>query len=157
MRTWTLTLLISACAALCGCAADPPPEREPRQVPVRRTGEEVAAPAEGVLAPVDEWKAKLAELVPTPWKLDRIEQQIVAPEGWTRLSGSRGLLLVFSDGKEEQGLWVMGASFKGKTTPKVPAAKASAKDEEFALYVPNKDAKGWSHTPAVIAALGLKK
>lgn len=157
MRTLTQSLLLCAAAALCGCAADPPPKREPRKVPVRRTGEEVAAPAEGLLAPVDEWKARLAELVPTPWKLDRIEQQIVAPEGWTRLSGPRGLYLVFTDGKEEQGVWVMGATFKGKTTPKVPAAKPSAKDEEFALYVPPKDAKGWTHTPSVIAALGLKK
>lgn len=157
MRTLTLSLLLSAVAALCGCAADPPPRREPRQVPVRRTGEEVAAPAEGVLAPVDEWKANLAEMLPKPWKLDRIEQQVVAPEGWTRLSGPRGLYLVFSDGQEEQGVWVMGASFKGKTTPKLPSAKPSAKNEEFALFVPLKDAKGWTHTPVVIAALGLKK
>jgi hypothetical protein len=156
VRTLTLTLLLSLCAALCGCAADPPPEREPRKVPVRRTGEEVDAPAEGLLAPVDEWKAKLAELVPTPWKLDRIEQQIVAPKGWTRLAGPRGLYLVFTDGKEEQGVWVMGATFKGKTTIKM-AAQPSATSDEFALYVPYNEANGWTHTPSVIAALGLKK
>lgn len=156
VRTLTLALLISTCAAFVGCGGDPPPERTPREVPVRRTGEEVAAPAEGLLAPVDEWKAKFAELVPTPWKLDRIEQQIVAPHGWTRIKGPRGLYLVFTNGTEEQGMWVMGATFGGKTTLKT-AAVPDARNDEFALYVPYESAKGWTHTPAVAASLGLKK
>ncbi|MBL4845993.1 MAG: hypothetical protein JKY65_10740 [Planctomycetes bacterium] len=156
MKTLTVALLITSCLTLLGCGGDPPPEREPRKIPVRRTGEEVDKPAEGVLAPVDEWKAKLAEMLPKPWELSRIEQQIVAPHGWTRFQGPRGLLLVFSDGKEEHGIWVMAAGFSGKTTV-ADAAVPDAKGEEFALYRPKVDTKGWTHTAVVAAALGLKK
>lgn len=154
-RAWSLSALIATCLGAAGCGGDPPPERQPREVPVRRAGEAVDAPPEGLLAPVDEWKAKLADLVPKPWELDRIEQQIVAPHGWTRFKGSRGLLLVFKAGSEEQRLWVMGARFEGETT--LPdAARPAAKSEEFALYQPPVPTKGWKHTAEVAAALGLK-
>lgn len=151
-RTLAAALLITGAV---GCGGDPPPERQPREVPLRRTGEETEAPPEGLLAPVDEWKANLADLLPKPWKLDRVEQQIVAPHGWTRFKGPRGLLLVFTDGSEEQRLWVMGTRFEGEKNLE-DAALPGAKSEEFVLYRPPTPAKGWKHTAAVATALGLK-
>lgn len=154
MTTVRLLSIALCLLALSGCGGDPPPEREPRSMPVRRTGEEVPPPAEGLLAPIDEWKKRLAEMLPKPWKLANIEQQIPAPPGWTRFEGPRGLRLDFTDGKETQQLWVMGATFEGKTVVD-DAAVSDKKNDSFWLFRTPEDAKGWTHTAVVAAALGL--
>ncbi|MGE0706750.1 MAG: hypothetical protein AB7N76_06055 [Planctomycetota bacterium] len=152
MKQLALTLLA---LVLVACGGEPPPEHEPRQLSVRRTGEASEAPPEGILAPIDEWRANLSAQLPPTWKLAKVEQQVVAPGGWTRVRGPRGLAIELSDGAEVQRFWVMAKGFEGRATQADPAL-ACGRNDEFVLYRPRTDAQGWRHTPEVVAALGLQ-
>jgi hypothetical protein len=152
MKSLALALLT---LALVACGGDPPPEREPRQRSLRSTGEAADTPPEGILAPIDQWRARLADEVPVPWTLARVEQQIEAPAGWSRIRGPRGLRLEISDGTSTQTFWVMASRFEGEETESNPAL-ACGKNDEFLLYRAHETAAGWASTAEVAAALGLK-
>jgi len=146
--------LMAFSLSLAACGGEPPPERQPRQLSVRRTGEATKKPPEGILAPVDAWRGRLDEHVRVPWKLVQVHQQIEAPPGWTRISGPRGLRIDLSNGKETQSFWVMTSDFAARQVEAEPA-QPCGKNEEFVIYQPASQAKGWSQTSAVVAALGL--
>jgi hypothetical protein len=144
---------------LAGCASEPPPpaptykEQLAAATPITR---DVPPPPAGRAAPVDQWRERLAQLLPSPWHLEAIEAQVVAPPGWTRMRGDRGLLITFEDGLSRQSFWLLPRDFEGKIYEPRIAAEPRARSDQYILYGPRKDALGWDSTQEVASALELR-
>jgi hypothetical protein len=147
----TVAAVVAACLAGCGGNE---PEPEPERPPARRA--EPADTPDGVLAPVDAWTEALAAQLPAPWKLDGIDSQVEAPEGYTRVAGGRGLLLRLSGGPDrQQRFWVMPRGFEAVADPGTKTTiEVVAETDELLLFAPASPA--WEHTPKVIEALGMR-
>jgi type II secretion system protein G len=144
-------------AILAGCAS-PQPTNSLAQAPARRTAvatQKVVLPA-GQLAPVDRWRRDLMLVLPSPWRLDRIEAQVVAPEGWTRISGDRGLALWVTDGAQQQVFWIMPQDFDGRPTQPDVLARQVGKSDAFTLWEPKVAAEGWTATAQIAVGLGFE-
>jgi hypothetical protein len=155
-RSPTLSAAFGA-LLLAGCASDPPPlpPSYAERAAARPQPREVAAPPDGVVAPVDRWTERLRALVPAPWTFAGVEAQVEAPPGWTRIAGDRGLALDFDDGTGRQVFWVLPRGFDGRIHDPSAAAEVRARSDEFVLFGPKQDRPGWQATPKVIEALEL--
>ena len=161
MKRTALTLI--ALSSLAGCYTPlPSPSPEPAPVvqrPVVSTLPASAslAPAPVALAPLDQWRAGLALALPSPWRFESIEAQVVAPRGWTRVSGDRGLAVWITDGTSRQVFWIMTSEFKGNAFQPRVLAKPIAEANGFRLYAPRRFVPGWTatHTDAVVVGLSF--
>lgn len=158
-----MKLLITAStlvlALLCGaCASDPPPlpPSYKERAAARPQPKDVQAPPAGIEAPVDRWRERLIATVPAPWTLTGVEAQVVAPPGWTRVSGDRGLVFWFEDGVQRQGFWLLPRGFDGRVHDPEAAAEVRARSGEFVLFGPKTDRPGWQATDKVLEALELR-
>lgn len=145
-------------ALLCAaCASDPPPlpPSYKERSAARPAPRAVDAPPAGIEAPVDRWRERLVAAVPAPWTLTDVEAQVVAPPGWTRIAGDRGLVFWFEDGVQRQGFWLLPRGFDGRVHDPELAAEVRARSGEFVLFGPKTDRPGWKATDAVVDALEL--
>lgn len=145
--------------ALAGCGGGPEPlppsHREQwlaREAAAAKTARETPS---GTLAPVDEWRRRLTEELPAPWRLGSIDAQVIAPAGWTKLKGDRGLVVWAQDGKGRQTYWVLPVGWEGKVFDPKLAAHEIARNERFILFAPHEDAPGWGATEVLKSALGF--
>ena len=165
MKALSLAVLLATVLSVAGCRGGP--EHQAGDAQEQPAG--AAAPADAdrqpasggdgaLLAPVDAWRRRLDELVPSPWRLEEIEAQVQAPAGWTRTRGSRGLVLVFTDGNVRQRFWVMPAGFEGRPVEGSGDAEPAAlhtRNEEYLLFREEQGPASWSATAEVVTALGL--
>lgn len=149
---WMLSLAAGIGLATAGCSSPPPLPPQQVKEPKSKT---VAAAPQGVLAPVDDWKRRLAEVIPAPWRLESVEAQINAPVQWSRLKGDRGLRLTFGNGVERQSYWVMPEGFEGETAFPEQAARERTRNDTFILFEPATDAPTWGGSALVEEALGF--
>ncbi len=160
IRRPTTASILTTLGALClgACASDPPPPPPSwkERAAARPSARPVEAPPQGLQAPVDRWRERLASLVPAPWTLQAVEAQVEAPPGWTRVSGDRGLVFWFEDGVQRQGFWLLPRGFDGKVYDPTQAAEVRAKSDEFVLFGPKADRPGWGATDKVVEALELQ-
>lgn len=151
-KRWMLTLAAGLGLAVTGCSGPPPLPPQKVKEPKSKS---VAAAPQGILAPVDQWRRRLDEVLPAPWRLEGIEDQISAPRAWTRLRGDRGLLLTFGNGVERQTYWVMPQGFEGEANQPEQAPRERARNDTFILFEPVDDAPGWGGSSLIDEALGF--
>lgn len=163
-RAWAVgfsrfALVASGLLAGAGCGGGPEPLgpshgelRAQREAAATKPGGKVPP---GTLAPVDAWRLTLSEELPAPWRLGSIDAQIIAPTGWVRIKGDRGLVVWAEDGKQRQTFWVLPLNWKGQPFDPAVAATEVTRDERFILFAQKQDAPGWNATEVVKSALGF--
>lgn len=160
-RAWAVGFSRFALVAgfLSGCGGGPEPlppshgelRAQREQAATRPTGKV----PEGTLAPIDAWRTRLSEELPAPWRLGSIDAQIIAPTGWVRIKGDRGLVVWAENGDQRQSFWVLPAGWKGQPFDPAVAAVELTRNDRFILFAQKQDAPGWTATEVVRSALGF--